>query len=110
MRDCVQHGVPSSVPPKRRASFSQGEKRYNPSYSFLIPGTSFAFVRRYQELTWPDRPPDGSERAREQANAEQLDIAIQEADAEGLSFADASFDSVLSIFGVMFTLITVKLH
>jgi ubiquinone/menaquinone biosynthesis C-methylase UbiE len=40
----------------------------------------------------------GAERAR----AEGLDVAFQVADAEALPFADASFDAVLSTFGVMF--------
>ena len=43
------------------------------------------------------------ERGRERAAAERLPVAFQEADAEDLPFADASFDVVLSTFGVMFT-------
>ncbi|MGH8338123.1 MAG: class I SAM-dependent methyltransferase, partial [Gammaproteobacteria bacterium] len=37
------------------------------------------------------------------AEAERLPVTFQEADAEALPFADASFDVVLSTFGVMFT-------
>jgi SAM-dependent methyltransferase len=37
------------------------------------------------------------------AEAEQLTVAFREADAEDLPFDDASFDAVLSTFGVMFT-------
>ena len=43
------------------------------------------------------------DRARERADAERLRIAFREADAEDLPFADASFDVVVSTFGVMFT-------
>jgi len=42
-------------------------------------------------------------RARERAAAERLKIEFQEADAEALPFAPASFDAVVSTFGVMFT-------
>ncbi len=41
----------------------------------------------------------GAERAR----AEHLDVKFQVADAEALPFEDASFDAVLSTFGVMFS-------
>ena len=43
------------------------------------------------------------ERARERARADRLEIEFREADAEKLPFPDASFDVVLSTFGVMFT-------
>jgi ubiquinone/menaquinone biosynthesis C-methylase UbiE len=43
------------------------------------------------------------ERARERAEAERLEIAFQQADAEALPFEDGSFDVVVSTFGVMFT-------
>jgi SAM-dependent methyltransferase len=42
------------------------------------------------------------ERGRERAAAERLDVEFVEADAQGLPFADASFDVALSIFGAMF--------
>jgi SAM-dependent methyltransferase len=41
--------------------------------------------------------------AKVRAAAEGLDIEFREADAENLSFADASFDYVMSAIGVMFT-------
>ena len=43
------------------------------------------------------------DRARARADAECLAVTFQQADAENLPFADASFDVVLSTFGVMFT-------
>ncbi len=43
------------------------------------------------------------ERGKARANAEGLAIRFEEADAENLPFTDASFDVVLSTFGVMFT-------
>jgi ubiquinone/menaquinone biosynthesis C-methylase UbiE len=43
------------------------------------------------------------ERGRARAEADGLSVIFQEADAENLPFADASFDVVLSTFGVMFT-------
>jgi SAM-dependent methyltransferase len=43
------------------------------------------------------------ERARERADADRLAITFREADAEALPFDDASFDAVVSTFGVMFT-------
>ena len=43
------------------------------------------------------------ERGRARASAEGLAVQFEEADAENLPFADASFDVALSTFGVMFT-------
>jgi SAM-dependent methyltransferase len=43
------------------------------------------------------------ERGRERAEADRLAVTFRQADAESLPFADASFDVVLSTFGVMFT-------
>ncbi|WP_374445082.1 class I SAM-dependent methyltransferase [Stella sp.] len=64
---------------------------------------SLAAARRWCEVTATDYVPALLERARERAFAERLRIRFQEADAEDLPFADASFDAVVSTFGVMFT-------
>lgn len=64
---------------------------------------SLAAARRWCQVTATDYVPALLERARERAAAERLDIAFREADAEALPFGDASFDVVVSTFGVMFT-------
>ena len=64
---------------------------------------SLAAARRWCEVVASDYVPALLERARERAAAERLDIEFREADAEALPFADASFDAVVSTFGVMFT-------
>jgi SAM-dependent methyltransferase len=64
---------------------------------------SLAAARRWCEVTSTDYVPGLLKRARERAAAERLDIDFRHADAESLPFADASFDVVVSTFGVMFT-------
>src|SRR5882672_7952362 len=64
---------------------------------------SLAAARQFAEVTSTDYVGALLERARERAKAERLSIAFQEADAEALPFGDASYDAVLSTFGVMFT-------
>ncbi|MEY4547922.1 MAG: hypothetical protein RL685_4117 [Pseudomonadota bacterium] len=64
---------------------------------------SLAAARRFAQVTALDYVPALLERARERAQAERLPLAIREGDAEHLDLADASFDVVLSTFGVMFT-------
>jgi len=64
--------------------------------------TALAAARRYCDVTGVDFVPSLLDRARDRASAERLDIEFREADAESLPFADASFDVVLSTFGVMF--------
>jgi ubiquinone/menaquinone biosynthesis C-methylase UbiE len=64
---------------------------------------SLAAARRWCEVVATDYVPALLDRARERAAAERLDIEFREADAEALPFADASFDVVVSTFGVMFT-------
>ena len=64
---------------------------------------SLAAARRGCVVTATDYVPALLERARERAAADHLEIAFRQEDAEALSFADATFDVVLSTFGVMFT-------
>jgi ubiquinone/menaquinone biosynthesis C-methylase UbiE len=64
---------------------------------------SLAAARRWCEVVATDYVPALLDRARERADAERLAIEFREADAEALPFPDASFDVVVSTFGVMFT-------
>ena len=64
---------------------------------------TLAAARRWADVTSTDYVSVLLERGRARAAAEGLAVTFQEADAENLPFADASFDVVLSIFGVMFT-------
>jgi ubiquinone/menaquinone biosynthesis C-methylase UbiE len=64
---------------------------------------TLAAARRWCEVVSTDYVPALLERGRERAAAERLLIEFREADAEALPFADASFDAVVSTFGVMFT-------
>ncbi|WP_424629996.1 class I SAM-dependent methyltransferase [Bradyrhizobium sp. SYSU BS000235] len=64
---------------------------------------SLAAARRWCDVTSTDYVPALLERGKARAAAEGLNIAFQEADAEALPFKDASFDVVVSTFGVMFT-------
>ena len=64
---------------------------------------TLAAARRFAEVVSTDYVATLLERGRERAAADRLPVTFQEADAENLPFADASFDVVLSTFGVMFT-------
>ena len=64
---------------------------------------TLAAARRFADVVSTDYVGALLERGRERAKAERLPVTFQEADAEALPFADASFDVVLSTFGVMFT-------
>src|SRR5262249_35289622 len=64
---------------------------------------SLAAARRFCDVVSTDYVPALLERGRERAAAEHLPMEFREADAEALPFADASFDVVVSTFGVMFT-------
>ena len=63
---------------------------------------SLAAARRWCDVVATDYVPELLDRARERAAAERLAIRFREADAEALPFPDASFDVVVSTFGVMF--------
>jgi ubiquinone/menaquinone biosynthesis C-methylase UbiE len=64
---------------------------------------SLAAARRWCEVTSTDYVPALLTRGKARAAANGFAIAFQEADAEALPFADASFDVVVSTYGVMFT-------
>ena len=64
---------------------------------------TLAAARRFADVVSTDYVGALLDRGRERANADRLPVAFQEADAENLPFEDASFDVVLSTFGVMFT-------
>ncbi|MDP3256235.1 class I SAM-dependent methyltransferase [Bosea sp. (in: a-proteobacteria)] len=64
---------------------------------------SLAAARRWCDVTSTDYVGALLDRGRERAEAERLEIAFREADAEALPFADGCFDVVISTFGVMFT-------
>jgi ubiquinone/menaquinone biosynthesis C-methylase UbiE len=59
-------------------------------------------ARRYCTVTGIDYVPRLVERARQRAAADGVDVDFEEGDAHALRFADATFDMVLSTFGVMF--------
>jgi ubiquinone/menaquinone biosynthesis C-methylase UbiE len=63
---------------------------------------TLAAARRFASVTSADYVPALLERGKQRANAEGLEARFEVADAEALPFADASFDVVLSTFGVMF--------
>jgi len=63
---------------------------------------TLAAARRGCRVTSTDYVSSLLERGAERARAERLEVTFQTADAEALPFADASFDVVLSTFGVMF--------
>lgn len=64
---------------------------------------TLAAARRWCDVTSTDYVPSLLDAGRARADAEGLAVRFQEADAEALPFGDASFDVVLSTFGVMFT-------
>jgi SAM-dependent methyltransferase len=64
---------------------------------------TLAAARRWCDVTSTDYVASLLESGKARALAEGHKIRFQEADAENLPFPDASFDVVLSTFGVMFT-------
>jgi SAM-dependent methyltransferase len=64
---------------------------------------TLAAARRFASVTSTDYVPALLERGRQRAEAEGLaNVSFEVADVEALPYADASFDVVLSTFGVMF--------
>ncbi len=63
---------------------------------------TLAAARRWCEVTSTDYVPSLLESGRARALAEGHSVDFREADAENLPFPDASFDAVMSTFGVMF--------
>jgi len=63
---------------------------------------SLAAARRFADVTSTDYVPELLAQGARRAEAEGLAIEFREADAERLPFEDASFDAVLSTYGVMF--------
>jgi ubiquinone/menaquinone biosynthesis C-methylase UbiE len=63
---------------------------------------TLAAARRFADVTSTDYVPALLEGGRRRAEAEGLAVTFEGADAENLPYADASFDVVLSTYGVMF--------
>lgn len=64
---------------------------------------TLAAARRWCDVISTDYVPALLERGKARAAANGFAITFQEADAEALPFADASFDAIVSTYGVMFT-------
>ena len=64
---------------------------------------TLAAARRWCDVVSTDYVGSLLDAGRARALAEGHTISFQEADAEALPYPDASFDAVLSVFGVMFT-------
>jgi hypothetical protein len=63
---------------------------------------SLAAARRWCDVTATDHGTDLTQRSRQRIEAESMGVRFVAGDAEGLPFADQSFDAVLSPFGAMF--------
>ena len=63
---------------------------------------TLAAARRFAEVTSTDYVPALLEGGRRRAEAQGLVVKFEPADAENLPYGDASFDVVLSTYGVMF--------
>ena len=63
---------------------------------------TLAAARRFTDVTSTDYVPALLEGGRRRADAEGLTVRFEPADAENLPYGDASFDVILSTYGVMF--------
>ncbi|MDA4846380.1 class I SAM-dependent methyltransferase [Hoeflea poritis] len=63
---------------------------------------TLAVARRFCRVTSTDFVQPLLDKGRKRAEAEDLDVAFEIADAQNLQYPDASFDGVISTFGVMF--------
>jgi ubiquinone/menaquinone biosynthesis C-methylase UbiE len=64
---------------------------------------TLAAARRFADVTSTDYVGALLDLGRKRAEADDLPVTFQQADAENLPFPDGNFDVVLSTFGVMFT-------
>jgi ubiquinone/menaquinone biosynthesis C-methylase UbiE len=64
---------------------------------------TLAAARRFADVTSTDYVGTLLDQGKKRADAEGFPVAFQQADAENLPFPDATFDVVLSTYGVMFT-------
>src|SRR5688572_29957563 len=64
--------------------------------------TAIPAAKKGAIVTGIDIAPNLIEQARARAEAEGLNCQFEEGDAEALSFADGSFDVVVTMFGAMF--------
>jgi SAM-dependent methyltransferase len=64
--------------------------------------TALVVARRYCKVAGIDYVPALIECARKRAAADGRDVAFRVADAQALPYPDASFDAVLSVYGVQF--------
>jgi len=64
---------------------------------------TLAAARRWCDVVSTDYVPSLLERGQLRAKADGLQVEFKQADAEALGFEDATFDVVISTFGVMFT-------
>jgi ubiquinone/menaquinone biosynthesis C-methylase UbiE len=64
---------------------------------------TLAAARRWCDVVSTDYVPSLLERGQLRARADGLKVEFKQADAEALGFDDATFDVVMSTFGVMFT-------
>ena len=80
--------------------------RFGTSVLDVVAGNgnaTLAAARRWCDVTSTDYVSSLLESARARAQAEGHTIEFEQADAEKLPFPDATFDTVMSTFGVMFT-------